>query len=183
MTMWSKSRTAARAVRLVAVFCLGEVLTMSGFALVPVLLPRFTAEWGLSATEGGWLGGVFFLGYVAAVPVLVAVTVSVKSASLLAGGVMVSPLSSAGVTVQLPLALAVPAESLAPVGTPAMVKDKLSEPSTSLRAEVILRPMGVSSSPLAARAHSPPRRAGWRWSRRFPGPGAAPACRAARPGH
>lgn len=65
---------SARAIRLVAAFCLAEVLTMSGFALVPVLLPRFTAEWGLSATEGGWLGGVFFLGYVAAVPLLVAAT-------------------------------------------------------------------------------------------------------------
>lgn len=90
MTMWSKSRTAARAVRLVAVFCLGEVLTMSGFALVPVLLPRFTAEWGLSATEGGWLGGVFFLGYVAAVPVLVAATDKRDARRVYLGATLVS---------------------------------------------------------------------------------------------
>jgi len=47
---------------------------MLGFALVPTLLPVFTAEWGLSATQGGWLGGVFFLGYITAVPLLVSLT-------------------------------------------------------------------------------------------------------------
>ena len=82
--------------------------------------------------------------------VLVAVTVRVKSASLLAGGVMVRPLSCAGVKVQLPLALRVPAESLAPVGTPAIEIERDSEPSRSLRAGVILRAMAVSSFPLAA---------------------------------
>ena len=47
---------------------------MAGFALVPSLLPKFTAQWGLSATAGGWLGGIFFLGYIVAVPLLVSLT-------------------------------------------------------------------------------------------------------------
>lgn len=60
--------------RLVLLCCGAEILTMLGFALVPSLLPVFTAEWGLSATQGGWLGGVFFLGYITAVPLLVSLT-------------------------------------------------------------------------------------------------------------
>lgn len=59
---------------LVAVFCAAETLSMAGFALVPSLLPKFTAQWGLSATAGGWLGGMFFLGYILAVPLLVSLT-------------------------------------------------------------------------------------------------------------
>ncbi|MBE2260987.1 MAG: MFS transporter [Rhodobacteraceae bacterium] len=47
---------------------------MSGFALVPSLLPQLSEQWTLSATEGGWLGGIFFLGYIVAVPLLVGLT-------------------------------------------------------------------------------------------------------------
>lgn len=60
--------------RLVLLCCGAEILTMAGFALVPTLLPVFTLEWQLSATEGGWLSGVFFLGYIVAVPLLVGLT-------------------------------------------------------------------------------------------------------------
>lgn len=60
--------------RLVLLCCGAEILTMAGFALVPTLLPVFTREWQLSATEGGWLSGVFFLGYIVAVPLLVGLT-------------------------------------------------------------------------------------------------------------
>lgn len=59
---------------LVAVFCAAEILSMAGFALVPSLLPKLSLDWGMSATAGGWLGGIFFLGYIVAVPVLVSLT-------------------------------------------------------------------------------------------------------------
>jgi MFS family permease len=59
---------------LVAIFCAAETLSMAGFALVPSLLPKFTVQWGLSATAAGWLGGIFFLGYILAVPLLVSLT-------------------------------------------------------------------------------------------------------------
>jgi MFS family permease len=67
--------SAARSpIALVAIFCAAETLSMAGFALVPSLLPEFTRQWDLSATAGGWLGGIFFLGYILAVPVLVSLT-------------------------------------------------------------------------------------------------------------
>jgi len=61
-------------VALVATICAAEILSMAGFALVPSLLPKLSAQWGLSATAGGWLGGIFFLGYILAVPLLVSLT-------------------------------------------------------------------------------------------------------------
>ena len=59
---------------LVALFCAAETFSMAGFALVPSLLPRLSEQWSLSATEGGWLSGIFFLGYILAVPLLVSLT-------------------------------------------------------------------------------------------------------------
>ncbi len=47
---------------------------MAGFATFAALLPGFLDAWALSKTDAGWLNGIFFAGYVAAVPVLVALT-------------------------------------------------------------------------------------------------------------
>ena len=38
------------------------------------VLPQLITEWGLTSTEAGWLGGIYFAGYVAAVPVLTTLT-------------------------------------------------------------------------------------------------------------
>ena len=59
---------------LIATFCSAEAVSMAGFALVPSLLPRLSQQWSLSATEAGWLAGIYFLGYIVAVPVLVSLT-------------------------------------------------------------------------------------------------------------
>lgn len=65
---------ASHPVRLTVTLCLAEVLGMAGFATFAALLPGFLDLWTLSKTDGGWLNGVFFGGYVAAVPVLVTLT-------------------------------------------------------------------------------------------------------------
>ncbi len=51
-----------------------EVLGMLGNAAFPALLPSFTTVWRLSATEAGWISGLYYAGYVAAVPVLTSLT-------------------------------------------------------------------------------------------------------------
>jgi MFS family permease len=61
-------------IRLVAALCGAEVLTMLGVAAFAALLPAFQAEWGLTNTEAGWISGIFFAGYVLAVPFLVGLT-------------------------------------------------------------------------------------------------------------
>ena len=60
--------------RLVALLCLAQVLGMAGNATFPALIPTFRLDWGLDNGEAGWLGGLYYAGYVAAVPLLVAIT-------------------------------------------------------------------------------------------------------------
>jgi MFS family permease len=60
--------------RLVAVMCFAEILCMAGFATYPALLPTLRADWGLSNGAAGLIGGILFLGYVAAVPLLTNLT-------------------------------------------------------------------------------------------------------------
>lgn len=51
-----------------------QVLTQIGAFTLPALLPGYIERWDLSKTEAGWLIGIFFAGYVVAVPILVALT-------------------------------------------------------------------------------------------------------------
>jgi len=59
---------------LILAMCVAETLGMATFATFPALLPTFREEWGLSNTEAGWIGGVYFAGYLLSVPVLVSLT-------------------------------------------------------------------------------------------------------------
>ena len=47
---------------------------MLSIATFPALLPTFIAEWSLTKTDAGWLNGIYYIGYMAAVPVLVSLT-------------------------------------------------------------------------------------------------------------
>ena len=60
--------------RLVALMCTAEILCMAGFATYPALLPVLRADWALSNTAAGFVGGILFFGYVVAVPVLTSLT-------------------------------------------------------------------------------------------------------------
>ena len=64
----------ARPLALVTMMCVAEVLTMLGFSSFAALLPLFRDLWQLSNTEAGWISGIFFGGYTAAVPILVSLT-------------------------------------------------------------------------------------------------------------
>ena len=67
-------RGRASAVRITTVLCLAEVLGMVAFATYSANVPGFIAEWGLTNTEAGWIGGVFSLGNLLALPFLVSLT-------------------------------------------------------------------------------------------------------------
>jgi predicted MFS family arabinose efflux permease len=54
--------------------CLSEILGVAGYSIVPALLPHFLDAWSLSGTEGGWLAGMVFAGYMIAVLPLVSIT-------------------------------------------------------------------------------------------------------------
>ena len=89
--------------------------------------------------------------------VLVAVTVRSKSSLLFAGGVMVRLASCAGVSVATPSVTVTASPSavrIAPSGMPLISTDRVSDPSVSVRAELISSAMAVSSDPLAASTES-----------------------------
>ena len=60
--------------RLIVALCAAEIVSMLGAATFPALLPTFLAEWDISKTDAGWLNGIYYAGYLAAVPVLVSLT-------------------------------------------------------------------------------------------------------------
>jgi MFS family permease len=63
-----------RVTRLIGIMCTAEILTMAGVFTFPALLPQFLKEWALTNTQAGWINGIYFAGYTAAVPVLVSLT-------------------------------------------------------------------------------------------------------------
>jgi len=67
-------RGEARGWLLVALLCLTQVLNMLDNATFPALIPVFQPLWDLSATQAGWVSGIYYAGYAAAVPLLVTVT-------------------------------------------------------------------------------------------------------------
>jgi MFS family permease len=52
----------------------GLVASLAPLMTVAASLDKISAEWGLSASQSGWLGGIFFAGYAAAVPILARAT-------------------------------------------------------------------------------------------------------------
>lgn len=60
--------------RLTALVCASEILSMSVFSVYPTLLPVVHDAWNLTNAESGLLGGIFFGGYMASVPLLTSLT-------------------------------------------------------------------------------------------------------------
>ncbi len=82
--------------RLLIVLIFAQVLAMAGFANFAVLLPEFTALWMLTNTQAGWISGIFFVGYVLAVPVLVGLTDAVDAKRVYVIGAVFGVIASFG---------------------------------------------------------------------------------------
>ena len=67
------------AVRLTLLMCAAETLSMTGFACFTTLLPVLMKAWGLNNSEAGLISGVFYTGYMLAVPALTSLTDRVDS--------------------------------------------------------------------------------------------------------
>jgi MFS family permease len=81
---------------LVAACCGAEILAMAGNMAYPALIPVFIDEWQLTHTEAGWIGGVAYGAYTAAVPVLVTLTDRIDARRIVIAFTLVSALSSLG---------------------------------------------------------------------------------------
>jgi predicted MFS family arabinose efflux permease len=70
----AKSPSLASPASLVSLLLVTSVLGMLGSSSFAALVPEFERQWGLSNTDAGWINGIFYGGYVAAVPLLVGAT-------------------------------------------------------------------------------------------------------------
>ena len=63
-----------RPILVVFLLCLAETLSMSAFSTYPALLAVIQQTWGLSNSAAGFVSGMYFGGYMVAVPVLASLT-------------------------------------------------------------------------------------------------------------
>jgi len=70
----ARSASAAPSLPVVAAICAAEILGLTGFSIVPALLPQFIDAWSLTNTQAGWLAGIVSAGYMLAVIPLVSLT-------------------------------------------------------------------------------------------------------------
>ncbi len=83
-------------ISLIAALCAAEIVSMLGVAAFPALLPTFIGEWQLTNTDAGWINGIYFAGYLVAVPVLVSLTDRVPPRKIYILCLILTALSSAG---------------------------------------------------------------------------------------
>jgi predicted MFS family arabinose efflux permease len=76
--------------------CAAQVFAQIGAYTLPALLPTFILEWSLSNTEVGLLTGIFYAGYIIAVPFLVTLTDRIDPKKIYVGSVLTTLLSHLG---------------------------------------------------------------------------------------
>lgn len=83
-----------RPAALTTLCCTFLVLNLLAFMTVAAVLPTLIAEWEMSNTQAGWLGGIYFAGYMVAVPFLLPLTDRVPPKAVSLGGGIVGAASA-----------------------------------------------------------------------------------------
>jgi len=82
--------------KLIVLMCVAEVFSMLGAVTFPALLPQFVDLWRLSKTDAGWINGIYYAGYLLAVPILVSLTDRVAPRRIYLISLAISAVSSLG---------------------------------------------------------------------------------------
>jgi len=85
-----------KAWRVIAWMCVAHVASLAGFSTYPALLPALREEWAMSGAESGLLSGLFFAGYMVAVPVLTSLTDRIDARRVYLASSIVAAAGSAG---------------------------------------------------------------------------------------
>lgn len=83
-------------VAVVVLMCVAEALSMTGFGAYTTLLPVLAREWGMSNSEAGLVSGVYYAGYITAVPLLASLTDRADPRRVYLFACIVSTLGAAG---------------------------------------------------------------------------------------
>ena len=92
----SNSHQKLSPISLLVILCVAQLLAMASFANFAVLLNELSKEWALSSTQAGWIGGIYFAGYVVAVPFLVGLTDVVDARRIYLFGLLCGIVGSIG---------------------------------------------------------------------------------------
>ncbi|MCC6609553.1 MAG: MFS transporter [Burkholderiales bacterium] len=82
--------------RVIAWMCIAHVVSLAGFSTYPALLPSLQTEWAMSGAEAGLLSGLFFAGYMVAVPVLTSLTDRIDARRVYFASTLAAAAGSAG---------------------------------------------------------------------------------------
>jgi MFS family permease len=82
--------------RITLLMCAAQIAGMLSNASFPALIPTFVAEWDLSGGTAGWIAGMYYAGYVAAVPLLVAYTDRLDARAIYLGSQLLGVAATAG---------------------------------------------------------------------------------------
>ena len=82
--------------RITLTICVAEIFSMVGVFTFPALLPIFADIWKLSSIDSGWINGIYFGGYLIAVPILVGLTDFISPYRIYLIAIIISLISSAG---------------------------------------------------------------------------------------
>ena len=84
------------AIVLTTVMCLAQVGTLIDVFSFATLIKVFEAEWMLTKAQQGWISGIYFAGYVLAVPVLMAITDRVDARRVYMAGALIITAGATG---------------------------------------------------------------------------------------
>jgi predicted MFS family arabinose efflux permease len=104
----------------VAAICAAEIFGLSGYSIVPALLPQFIEAWSLTNTQAGWLAGIVSAGYMLAVIPLVSLTDRLPARQVYLASSTLNALSCFGIALSDSLLPALGFRALAGIATAGM---------------------------------------------------------------
>jgi MFS family permease len=94
--MMTHAPSSSSPTRFTVLLCAAEVFSMATFATFPALIPVLLNEWHLTNSEAGLISGMFFGGYMAAVPLLTSLTDRVDARRVYVFACVMAALGSLG---------------------------------------------------------------------------------------
>ncbi len=78
----------------IAVLTFGLMANLAPMATFAAVMPEITEDWGLTASQAGWIGGIYFGGYAACVPILAGATDKIDARWVFVGCSLLGALAS-----------------------------------------------------------------------------------------
>jgi MFS family permease len=87
-------RRPAGSVMTIAVLTFGLMVNLAPMATFAAVMPEIIEAWGLTASQAGWIGGIYFGGYAACVPILASATDKIDARWMFVGCSLLGALAS-----------------------------------------------------------------------------------------